>query len=137
MKNLGKLFFLIIFSVLLFCSQTRASLATQNLTSAIDNMTKTGDSAGYMTEDANVITIISAVVSTVISLLGVVFIGLMIYGGFIWMTARGNEERVTKAKDLMTAAVIGLIIVMMAYAISYFIINSITENTLKSSTPQS
>lgn len=135
MKNLGKPFFLIIFSVLLFCSQVSVSLAAQNLTSAIDNMNKTGNAAGYMTEDANAITIISAVVSTVISLLGVVFIGLMIYGGFIWMTARGNEERVTKAKDLMTAAVIGLIIVMMAYAISYFVISSITENTLKSATP--
>jgi len=45
----------------------------------------------------------------------------MIYGGFIWMIARGNEGEVTKAKDLIQAAIIGLVVVLAAYAITQFI----------------
>jgi len=118
----------LLFAQIMFCS------AAQNLGDAVNNVGKAGEAAGYL-PDVTPLTIISAVISTVVSLLGVIFVGLIIYGGFIWMTARGNEERVTKAKDLMTAAVIGLIIVLAAYAISYFVVSNITESTLKSSAP--
>lgn len=56
-----------------------------------------------------------------LAFIGVVFLVLMIYGGFIWMVARGNEQDVEKAKGLIEAAVIGLIIVMSAYAITSYI----------------
>jgi len=46
---------------------------------------------------------------------------LVIYGGFLWMTARGNEQQVTKAKDLIISAVIGLVIVLAAYAITAYV----------------
>ncbi len=52
---------------------------------------------------------------------GIIFLILMIIGGVMWMTASGNEERVTKAKSLITNAVIGMIIVFSAYAITYFV----------------
>ena len=45
----------------------------------------------------------------------------MIYGGFVWMTARGNTQAVDTAKDLIYSAVIGLIIVLAAYAITTFV----------------
>ena len=66
----------------------------------------------------------------VLSLLGVIFLVLMVYGGYLWMTAAGNEDKVTKAKNLMTAAIIGLIIVVGSYAISYFIISKVQEGTI-------
>jgi amino acid transporter len=52
------------------------------------------------------------------TLLAVVFI---IYGGFIWLTAGGDESRVEKAKQIITAAVIGLIIILLAWAIVIFV----------------
>ncbi len=52
---------------------------------------------------------------------GIIFLILMIVGGVMWMTASGNEERVTKAKSLITNAVIGMVIVFSAYAITYFV----------------
>ena len=64
---------------------------------------------------------IGKVVGVVLSLVGVVFLILMIYAGFTWILARGNEQDVTKAKDLIIAAVIGLIIVLAAYAITAYI----------------
>ncbi|OGF26196.1 hypothetical protein A2331_01980 [Candidatus Falkowbacteria bacterium RIFOXYB2_FULL_34_18] len=61
-----------------------------------------------------------------LAFIGVVFLVLMIYGGFVWMIARGNEQEVEKAKNLIEAAVIGLVIVMSAYAITAYIGGAIT-----------
>ena len=65
--------------------------------------------------------IIGAGVGAALSLIGVIFLILMIYAGYNWMTARGEEEKVEKAKDTITRAIIGLIIVVGAYAIWAFI----------------
>ncbi len=77
--------------------------------------------------------IIGNIITVTLSLVGVVFLILMIYGGFVWMNDRGNEEEVEKAKKIITAAVIGLVLVFASYAISYFIINSLQNNTLNNS----
>lgn len=72
----------------------------------------------YQTADEfTMSTIIGTIVSTVLSLLGVVFLILIIFAGYNWMTAAGEEEKVKKAKDTLTHAAIGLIIVISAYAI--------------------
>ena len=88
--------------------------------------------AGYDTSNADTKfnTVFSIIIRTILSLLGIVFLVLMIYGGFLWMTARGNESQVTKARDLLTAAMIGLGIVIGAYAITYFILSKVSENIL-------
>ncbi len=64
---------------------------------------------------------IGDIISLILGFVGVIFLILMIAGGLMWMTASGNEERVTKAKSLITNAVIGMIIVFSAYAITYFV----------------
>lgn len=68
---------------------------------------------------------ISSLVATFLSLLGVIFMVLMIYGGYNWMTAAGDEAKIDKAKDTIRAAIIGLIIVIAAYGISVFVISRI------------
>jgi hypothetical protein len=50
-----------------------------------------------------------------------VFFGLTVYSGFRWMLARGNDEFVQKAKDTLQGAIIGLVIVSLAYALTKFI----------------
>lgn len=64
---------------------------------------------------------IGKVVGAVLAFLGVAFFVLMIYGGYTWMFSMGNEQTATKAKDIIIAAVIGLVIVLMAYAITEYI----------------
>lgn len=64
---------------------------------------------------------IGQIVGTILSFVGVVFLILIIYAGLQWMTSRGNQQEVEKSKDLIIAAVIGLIIVLGAYAITAFI----------------
>ncbi len=69
---------------------------------------------------------IGRIVGLALAFIGLAFLVLMIYGGFLWMFARGNDQNVQKAKDLIQAAVIGLIIVLSAYAITMFIGNALT-----------
>ena len=97
-----------------------------------DTMAKARLGAGYVigpTPDS----IIGTVIQTALSLLGVIFVILMIYGGYLWMTAKGNEEQVVKAKNVIIAAITGLVIVIAAYAISYFVISKISTGVLKTS----
>ena len=86
--------------------------------------------AGYK-ESTTVEEIIGWILTVVLSFLGVIFLVLMVYGGYNWMTARGNEEQVKKAQEAITAAVIGLVIVILAYAISYLVISELTGATLE------
>ncbi len=60
-------------------------------------------------------------IKPLMGLTGSVFLVLTIYAGVMWMTAAGNEERVAKAKKILGMASIGLLVVVMAYAITSFI----------------
>jgi heme/copper-type cytochrome/quinol oxidase subunit 2 len=89
--------------------------------------------AGYNPDVSSPESVISTIIDTVLSFLGVIFLFLIMYAGYLWMTARGNEQRLEKAKDTLTAAIIGLIIIAAAYAISYFVMSKISTQTLKPS----
>ena len=69
---------------------------------------------------------IGRVINWVLGLLGIILTLLILYAGFLWFSAGGNEEKVTKAKGILTNAIIGLVIVMGAYAISYFVFYRLT-----------
>jgi len=61
------------------------------------------------------------VIKAFLSLLGIIFIILIIWAGYNWMTAGGNEEKISKATNTITRAIIGLIITISSYAIWRFI----------------
>lgn len=61
------------------------------------------------------------IIGVVLSFVGALFLILMIYAGILWMTAMGNEQSVTKAKDLLISAIIGIIIVFAAYVLTTFL----------------
>ena len=68
--------------------------------------------------------IVGSIIGVALSLLGILFLILMLYGGYTWMTSYGNEQKVTKAKGLIVDALIGLVIILAAYAITNFIIGA-------------
>lgn len=72
---------------------------------------------------------IADIIQIVLGLLGIIFIILIIYAGLMWMTSAGNDERISKAKRIMVAAVIGVAIVLAAYIITAFVINSLVDAT--------
>ncbi|HPD08100.1 MAG TPA: pilin [Patescibacteria group bacterium] len=105
--------------------------ASGNLNDAFSNVMKeTGEEAGYSYNSTTTspLPIISKVINVVFGLTGVIVFVLIIYGGILWMTAGGNDEQVKKAQKIIQRAVIGLIIVVLAYAITYFILKAIFAN---------
>ncbi|MFA6306521.1 MAG: pilin [Patescibacteria group bacterium] len=95
------------------------------------------DGAGYNVSDSvTAESMISLVITTALSFIGVLFLILAIYGGYIWMLARGNEQEVEKAKQIIQNAIIGLVVVLAAYAISWYVINALGTATLEESGPE-
>ena len=77
--------------------------------------------------DANIYVMISSTISIVLSVAGLVFLAIMFYAGLRWMTARGNEEFISKAKDAMFGALIGFILVAVSYGLSAFIFSRLIK----------
>jgi hypothetical protein len=82
------------------------------------------------TADSNAIpNLIGSIVGVALSFVGAIFFLLILYAGFLWMTAFGSSEKVDKAKDIVQHAAMGLIIVLAAYAISKFVFNALATAT--------
>ncbi len=75
-------------------------------------------------ESGNLTVIVGRVINAAMSLLGVVLLGFMIYAGFKWMTAEKPED-VQKAKDTIKNVIIGLVIIVAAYAISKYVLDAL------------
>jgi hypothetical protein len=72
---------------------------------------------------------VGGVIQAFMGLLGIVAVVIILLGGFKWMTAGGEEEKVTEAKKLIISGVIGLVIIMSAYAIATFVVGAIVNGT--------
>ncbi|MFH0956078.1 MAG: hypothetical protein V1801_02615 [Candidatus Falkowbacteria bacterium] len=102
---------------------------------SMDNLKEVGSGGGASapyssgTTEYTMSQIVGQIIQTFLGLLGVIFLVLIIYAGYNWMTAQGEEEKVTKAKDTLQRAVIGLIITIGAYAISYFVFSKLFTGT--------
>lgn len=82
---------------------------------------------GLGTQDVR--TTVSNVIKAFMGLLGIVAVIIILLGGFKWMTAGGNEEKVSEAKKLIISGIIGLVIILSAYAIAQFVVGAIINGT--------
>jgi hypothetical protein len=65
--------------------------------------------------------IVVNIVKVILGLLGTIFVVLLVFAGFKWMTSGGNSEQVEEAKKLIINSAIGLLIILSSYAITLFI----------------
>ena len=79
--------------------------------------------------DADLQETVIQIVQWVLGLLGLIAVIMILYGGFVWITAGGNEDKVGQAKKIISAAVVGLIIVLLAWAIVTFVVNTTSNVT--------
>ena len=63
------------------------------------------------------------IIKTILTIVGTLMFGFMVYAGYTWMTAGGNDEKVLSAKTTIRNSIIGLIIVLSAYAITIAVTN--------------
>ena len=87
--------------------------------------------------DADLTDTIAQIIRIALGFLGVIAVVIILLGGFKWMTAGGNDEKVKSAKKLIFSGIIGLVIVISAYAIASFVIDSIVSAPSDSSSAES
>lgn len=126
MKKIASIFLLV--SSLFFANFCFALNAPEEGTE--DLLPGIADVIGYSTEDVTDVTLsqnIGLIIKSVLGLIGVLFFVLTFYAGFLWMTASGDDAKIEKAKNIITAATIGLAIIIMAYSITTLVINSLNR----------
>ena len=75
------------------------------------------------------VTVLTGIINIFLSVLALIAVILIIVGGFQWMTARGNEEKVASAKKTLMAAVIGLVIIIGSWALATWLIAQFANTT--------
>ena len=89
-----------------------------------------GEDTGLGVKDIR--TTISSIINVALGLLGIVAVVIILWGGFVWMTAGGNDEKVGEARKIIFSGIIGLAIVLSAYAIAAYVLNKLGTATMGS-----
>jgi hypothetical protein len=83
------------------------------------------DELGLAVADPRVAAI--GLVELLMTFLGIIAVIIILYGGFMWMTAAGNDDRVSTAKKIISAGVIGLVIILAAFLIVNFVVDEVSN----------
>ena len=78
--------------------------------------------------------IAGSVINVLMGFLGIIAVVIILMGGFKWMTAVGGEDKIAEAKKMITAGVIGLVIILAAWGITIFVLNAMLSATGSTST---
>lgn len=119
-----------LFFVVVIFSDLKAALAEEGF----------GSMSGYLNDiatnvdlkKASVPTMIGKIIYGILGLLGVFSLLLVIYAGLKWMLADGNEETVSQSKKIILYAIIGVLIIMGSYAVTYYVVDRIVSSSLQS-----
>lgn len=119
------IFFTFIFALPAFAQPQKNPTAAEAVRAGLDDTAKYAELE--IQEKGSLPTLIGRGIAALLSLIAVLFFVLTIYGGIMWMLARGNEDMTKKAKDTIMAAIAGIIVVMGSYAITTFVLNSVED----------
>jgi type IV secretory pathway VirB2 component (pilin) len=120
-KIFGILLLLSLFLPSLSLATTTMDMTTNPNPSPLDRLKNVAEGPYGTVDETSVATIVGTIARVLMSLLGIIFVVLIIVSGYQWMTAGGNEDAVKKSKERMTNAIIGLVIVLSAWAIWSFV----------------
>lgn len=123
LRRLFNAFSALVLGTLVICAVPHVASAQNAVldeaTSALDaaGATTYGDATAYE-QRPGLMSTIASVVRIVLGMLGILFIILIIYAGVLWMTSAGNADQVEKARGIIVQAVVGLVVILAAYAIT-------------------
>lgn len=136
MKKLSQ--YLVAFGILSFLlvpAFNSPALAQTNTSDSLFGITEVNDGLQDALGDEDPRTVIGRIIRVALGFLGVIAVGIILLGGFKWMTAGGNEEKVSESKKLLGAGVIGLAIILAAWALSTYILDILYGATTNTLTP--
>lgn len=114
--------------MLLFLFNGTEHALAQDILTGLDVAAGEGG-AGFSEENADSTVLIARLVNAVITISGVIFLILLVYGGMLYLLAGGSEDNVKKAKRLLVSSIVGLIIIVSSYAISFYVFERLAEVT--------
>ncbi|MBU4216388.1 hypothetical protein L6270_01490 [Candidatus Parcubacteria bacterium] len=120
-------FFMIAFS--LFIMKASPSLAEVNIWTGPDGVDTQASIEGIGFEANDPRTMVANGIKIFLGFLGMLAVILILYAGFLWMTAAGNDDNIKKAKQILSAAVVGLVIILMSYGLASFVLTQIKTAT--------
>ncbi len=126
LKNISQKikYFILPLLLMFFCFPVLAENFFESETGLKNMAAETGyDKQKIFNSADSIDTSVGGIIQLALSLVGLVFMIFLFYGGILWMTAAGTQKRIDRAKKIMSESIIGLIIVFLAYAISFFVIN--------------
>jgi len=146
MNKILKVFFILIFSFLIgsyaladYCKCNGGTTSYDQSTCSKNATTEgcqwmTGSSGGGTvslpnplgTGNPSIPTLLGSIINSVLGVIGSLALVMFIYGGAIWMLSGGNQERVTKGKQIIIWAALGIIIIFSAYALAKFLLTTVT-----------
>lgn len=134
-KNIKISILIIFFSllVLVAVNSASASFLNSDLNNKIGNSAQNvGLAGGYETSGSNdqALIVVQTVINVFLSVIGVLLLVYILYAGYNWLTAQGEEEKVEKAKETIKRAIVGAIIIVAAYAIGTFVISRLEAGSL-------
>jgi hypothetical protein len=103
------------------------AFAQANLGETVNRGLNYGTIVGWGTQDLK--TVVFLVINVIMGFLGIIAVVIVLWGGFQWMTAGGNEEQVASGKKTIIAGVVGLAIVIGAWAIAAFVVQNLVDVT--------
>ena len=115
------LFLFLFFSNFFILPKINYAAGDASINTAINGLNSAANEAQVSTS-RTVTQMAGSVFNLVLGFLGVVFLVLVIYGGFTWMTAGGNQDKIKHGRDLVTWAAIGLIVILFAFLIVNYVI---------------
>ena len=95
----------------------------------VDDLDNTGIGDSLILGNNSPETLVINVINWVLGILALIAVILILVGGFRWMTAGGNEEKVESAKKTLYAAIIGLVIILAGWGVSVYVINNLLNFT--------
>ncbi len=123
-KRITTTLYLISLLTVLVLTGTPAALAQLG---GFDDSGEIAEATKLPTADPETVTI--NVVQWALGFLGLIAVVMIIYGGFTWMTAAGNEERLALAKKVIKYAIGGLLVILLAWALTTFVFGRINSFT--------
>jgi hypothetical protein len=105
------------------------ALAAKGVLAAGDVSVIPNSAANLNVGNASPEDIVVSVINWILGILALIAVIMILIGGFKWMTAGGNEEKVEGAKKLLIAAIIGLVIILAAWGISIYAISNLLNIT--------
>lgn len=122
-KKLTFLFFTACLLTILLIPQI--ILAGSGVETIKDSLKVTAQKADIEIDRTDLPTMVGSAVNYGFLVLGTIFLGILMFGGFRWMTAGGNEEKVKTGKEFLVNGINGIIVIFLAYALVYVILSAL------------